>query len=90
MATPSDLQDLFKDFPRLAGEKFEIICPASESYNCIAYALEILDSRGATKRKITGQHKSQEVRLLQDSKTCLGGWDLRNATVPDWKQATKR
>lgn len=38
MATPSDLQDLFKEYPRLAGEKFEIICPASDSYNCIAYA----------------------------------------------------
>ena len=34
MVTPS----LTRTFPRLAGEEYEIICPASDKYNCIAYA----------------------------------------------------
>lgn len=38
MATPSECGRLVRLFPRLTGEEFEIICPASGQYNCIAYA----------------------------------------------------
>ena len=38
MATPSDLRRLIRDFPKLVDEEFEIICPASDRYNCVAYA----------------------------------------------------
>ena len=37
MATSSDLRRLIRDFPNLADEEFEIICPVSDRYNCIAY-----------------------------------------------------
>lgn len=38
MATPSDKARLARLFPNPANENFEIICPVSTGYNCIAYA----------------------------------------------------
>ena len=38
MATPSDLTGLVRLFPKLAREQFEVISPASDRYNCVAYA----------------------------------------------------
>ena len=38
MATPSNRARLIKDFPRLDREDFQVISPASNEYNCIAYA----------------------------------------------------
>ena len=38
MATPSSEARLVRLFPNLANESFEIVCPASNEYNCIAYA----------------------------------------------------
>ena len=38
MATPSNEARLVRLFPGLASENFEIVCPASNEYNCIAYA----------------------------------------------------
>ena len=38
MATPSERQRLIRVFPNLANEDFDIICPESTRYNCIAYA----------------------------------------------------
>ncbi len=38
MATPSDLRRLTRDFPNLARGEFQVVCPASDRYNCVAYA----------------------------------------------------
>ena len=38
MDTPNERARLIRDFPNLANEDFEIIGPASDVYNCIAYA----------------------------------------------------
>lgn len=38
MVTPDERRRLIREFPRLANEDFEIICPPSVTYNCIAYA----------------------------------------------------
>lgn len=38
MATPSERARLVRDFPKLAGEEFQIIGPVSDRYNCLAYA----------------------------------------------------
>ncbi len=39
MATLNERERLIRNFPNLAKEQFEIICPASSMYNCIAYAV---------------------------------------------------
>jgi len=38
MVTPNERTRLIRQFPNLAHEDFEIICPASRAYNCVAYA----------------------------------------------------
>lgn len=38
MVTPNEHARLIRDFPNLANEEFEVICPASDGYNCVAYA----------------------------------------------------
>ena len=38
MATLGERQRLIRAFPNLANEDFDIICPESTRYNCIAYA----------------------------------------------------